>query len=242
MAEVFTPAWVCNKQNNLVDDAWFGSKNSFNNENEDLTWNETLSVAFPTNRTWQDYVNDTRLEVACGEAPYLVSRYDSVTGAKIAIKHRIGLLDRKLRVVDENAKSKEEWIEFAMIAVKNIYGFDFQGDNVLLARENVFYSFIEYYKEHFGETPDESLLQELATVVSWNIWQMDGLKFVVPDSCHKEICVQMSLFGDEEEPDKCRGCLNGHVIEHNGIRCVIMDWEKNKKVKILDFFNGGQLW
>ena len=24
MAEVFTPSWVCNKQNNLVDEKWFG--------------------------------------------------------------------------------------------------------------------------------------------------------------------------------------------------------------------------
>ena len=24
-AEVFTPSWVCNKQNNLVDNAWFGA-------------------------------------------------------------------------------------------------------------------------------------------------------------------------------------------------------------------------
>lgn len=30
MAEVFTPSWVCNAQNNLVDEAWFGRKNVFN--------------------------------------------------------------------------------------------------------------------------------------------------------------------------------------------------------------------
>ena len=33
-AEVFTPSWICNMQNNLVDDAWFGSKYNFNVENE----------------------------------------------------------------------------------------------------------------------------------------------------------------------------------------------------------------
>ena len=26
MAEVFTPSWVCNAQNNLVDSAWFGRR------------------------------------------------------------------------------------------------------------------------------------------------------------------------------------------------------------------------
>lgn len=29
MAEVFTPSWICNKQNNLVDNAWFGRENVF---------------------------------------------------------------------------------------------------------------------------------------------------------------------------------------------------------------------
>ena len=31
-AEVFTPSWICNSQNNLIDDAWFGRKNVFNTE------------------------------------------------------------------------------------------------------------------------------------------------------------------------------------------------------------------
>ena len=25
-AEVFTPSWICNAQNNLIDEAWFGKK------------------------------------------------------------------------------------------------------------------------------------------------------------------------------------------------------------------------
>ena len=29
-AEVFTPSWVCNEQNNLIDEAWFDRKNVFN--------------------------------------------------------------------------------------------------------------------------------------------------------------------------------------------------------------------
>lgn len=36
-AEFFTPSWVCNTQNNLVDNAWFGNEleNQFNIENPD---------------------------------------------------------------------------------------------------------------------------------------------------------------------------------------------------------------
>ena len=29
-AEVFTPSWICNEQNNQVDEAWFGRANVFN--------------------------------------------------------------------------------------------------------------------------------------------------------------------------------------------------------------------
>jgi hypothetical protein len=39
------------------------------------------------------------MEISCGEAPYLVSRYDTVSGNIISVDDRIGLLDRKLRVV-----------------------------------------------------------------------------------------------------------------------------------------------
>lgn len=32
MAEVFTPSWLCNAQNNLVDNSWFGKESIFNKE------------------------------------------------------------------------------------------------------------------------------------------------------------------------------------------------------------------
>lgn len=77
-----------------------------------------------------------RIEVSCGEAPYLVSRYDTVTGDPIELFSRIGLLDRKLRVVTENASNESEWLKWAYRAYESVYGFEFQGDNLLLAREN----------------------------------------------------------------------------------------------------------
>ena len=139
-AEVFTPAWICNKQNDLIDAAWFSGTSPFNIENDDNTWESaTGKIPFPTpdGKTWQDYVKDTRLEMACGEAPYLVSRYGVVSGMDIPIKERIGVLDRKLRVVSENVDNVREWIKWATIAYQNTYGFEWQGDNLLLAREAV---------------------------------------------------------------------------------------------------------
>ena len=104
MAEVFTPSWVCNAQNNLVDEAWFGRKDVFNVEDTaNHTWKaNTDKIEYPKGKTWKDYVRATRMEMTCGEAPYLVSRYDATTGESIPLQERIGLLDRKLRVISEN--------------------------------------------------------------------------------------------------------------------------------------------
>ena len=135
-AEVFTPAWICNKQNNLVDNAWFGRENVFNTETEKGWTTNIEKVTFPDGKTWQDYVKAQRLEITCGEAPYLASRYDTVTGEIISVKNRIGLLDRKLRIVSENNDNEKDWYDWAKEAFKATYGFDWQGDNVLLAREN----------------------------------------------------------------------------------------------------------
>mgnify|MGYP006990132904 CR=1 FL=1 len=47
-------------------------------------------VKFPEGKNWKDYVDSRRLEITCGEAPYLVSRYDTSTGEFIKINKRIG--------------------------------------------------------------------------------------------------------------------------------------------------------
>lgn len=229
-AEVFTPSWVCNAQNNLVDNSWFGKEGAFNTETEKAWITNYEKVLFPEGKTWQGYVKENRLEITCGEAPYLVSRYDTVTGEEIPVRDRIGLLDRKLRVVSENIDSEIEWYEWAEKAFQSIYGYDWQGDNVLLARENLLETFIDYYVEKFEVYPINEYLLKIAEIISWNIWQMDGLKFVVPNSCHKQKPLQMSLFGEEPE-EECLGCKTNNPFKHNGIYCYVMDWETKKKVK-----------
>ena len=239
-AEVFTPSWICNKQNNLIDNAWFGRENVFNFEHE-KTWTTIQEkIEFPTEsgKTWQEYVEANRLEISCGEAPYLVSRYDTVSGNVIPVKERIGLLDRKLRIVSENQDAETDWYSWAKIAVKSIYGYDWQGDNVLLARENLLFTFIDYYKEKFGKQPSKDQLREIAEILSWNIWQMDGLKFVIPNSCHNQTITESFLWGDETHEEFCEGCKKNNRNKHNGIYCYVMDWEKNRKVKFVNLLNG----
>ena len=236
-AEVFTPSWVCNKQNNLIDHAWFGCENVFNTESVN-EWNVIeRPIKFPTcdGKTWQNYILEPRLEIACGEAPYLVSRYDTVTGKSIELFKRIGLLDRKLRVLSENIDNEEEWVIWSYKAFKSVYGYDWQGDNILLARENLLCTFIDYYIQKFKKEPGEELLLNISFIISWNIWQMDGLKFVIPSSCkgRRNDCLQLTLFDETIDSTPCEGCLKNDLLIHTGIYCTIMDWSEDKKIKFI---------
>lgn len=238
MAEVFTPSWVCNAQNNLIDEAWFERKNVFNVEDTTShTWQATAGkIEFPEDKTWKDYVRATRMEITCGEAPYLVSRYDATTGEPIPIVQRIGLLDRKLRVISENVDASGEWLEWAQVAYKNTYGFEWQGDNLLLAREALLWTFIEYYQAKFNKAPMLKSINYIAYIISWNLWQMDGLKGVVPDSCRNGVMEkELTLFGEQEKLVNCLGCQQDDMRKHNGQYCLIRDWKNDKKkIRFID--------
>ena len=239
-AEFFTPSWICNAQNNLIDNAWFERENVFNTETEKGWIANTSKIDFPDGKTWQNYVKENRLEITCGEAPYLVSRYDTVSGEEIPIAERIGLLDRKLRVVSENVDSEPEWLEWAKTAFKSVYGFDWQGDNVLLARENLLRTFIDYYVAKFDNFPIIEYLLEIAEIISWNIWQMDGLKYVVPNSCKAIDEIVYTLFGEERHKELCEGCKTNNPHKHNGIYCKIKDWQTGKTIKFVSLIKGGR--
>lgn len=219
MAEVFTPSWLCNAQNNLIDDAWFGQHEVFNIENDNNSWTAKHVPDIPSGKCWQDYVKDTRLEMTCGEAPYLVSRYDATTGAPIEIGSRIGLLDRKLWTIHHKTPNlaygmskeqkkvvKKKWLRQVYKAYQSIYGYEYQGDNLLLAREALFVSFIEYYqaKWHTGKLPSIGSMQRVAEIISWNIWQMDGLSYGIPGQKPIE-SLNKDLF-PMEVPPKQRFC------------------------------------
>lgn len=238
MAEVFTPSWICNSQNNLVDNSWFGKDFVFNKDillkNGTKSWETTKEkIVFPKGKTWQDYVRDTRLEISCGEAPYLVSRFDTTTGEFIKIENRIGILDRKLRVVNENLDTINEWLNAVETAFKNTYGFEWQGDSLLLAREALLITFIENFTHKFETEPPLDYIQNIAKIISWNIWQMDGLKGVIPNSCKDETIEIPDFFENRTEIKKCKGCEAQNIKLHNGIYCQIMDWDIEKPIKFI---------
>ena len=237
-AEVFTPSWICNNQNNLVDNAWFEKENVFNTENGKTWIVNKDKIEFPNDKTWQDYVISNRMEISCGEAPYLVSRYDTVTGQWIDVNNRIGILDRKLRVVNENVDQESEWVEWVYNAYKATYAFEWQGDSLLIARENMLFTFIAYYVERLSHYPIREYLLEIAKILSWNVFQMDGLKFVIPNSCKPVQKRQLSLFEDDKQVEPCQGCLKGNNEKHTGIYCKIKDWQTGKTIKFVSLLKG----
>ena len=130
-AEVFTPLWVVKKMNDFADVQWFGRKDGI------YKYTDDGRIYFSKQKHWKLYVDARRMEITCGEAPFLATRYDVETGEAIPVEDRIGLLDRKLRAVSENARDIDEWKEWAFRAVQSVYGYELQGDNLLIARVNI---------------------------------------------------------------------------------------------------------
>lgn len=202
--EVFSPAWVCNKMNNALDADWFGalraeeSAGQFTVELPQGWQTVETPVQFPAckGRTpaWVQYVQSRRLEVTCGEAPFLASRYDAATGEMIPVARRIGILDRKLRVVSENVATEDEWRKYAAHAVQSTYGYEYQGDNLLLARVNLLLTYAEHLQARWQRKPTKEELQPIATIISWNLWQMDGLHLSVPGGKPQPEAEQLDIF------------------------------------------------
>lgn len=211
-AEVFTPSWLCNQMNNDLDEVWFGRRDAFNAEctAEDgaKTWTTKAEpVAFPKvkGHGWHAYVEAPRLEITCGEAPFVCSRYDTVTGDELSVPERVGFLDRKLHVVSEKTKTRKEWVRRALDALRASYGFEYQGDNLLIARINVFETFVEHLRARWDGAPAPEELDQAAWIVSWNFWQMNGLTDAVPTN---KMGVEIeSTLGTFEEPEPAQPSL-----------------------------------
>ena len=224
-AEVFTPSWICNKMNNYCDEQWFNRKNVFNIENEDNTWttiNKKIEFDNDSDKEWKRYVDSRRIEITCGEAPYIVSRYDATTGKKLEIHDRIGILDRKLRIVNENTANEEDWLKWARRAYESVYGFEFQGDNLFFARLNLVQTFIDYYAERFSKEPTDKMIDKITNIVSWNLWQMDGLKDTIPFEIPKYEFQQITFYDFFSNIEK---------EESKSVYCKIKDWRANKVIE-----------
>ena len=193
-AEVFTPTWLVEKQNGYVE--------------AEL---EALNL--------EDYIQLRWLEITCGEAPYMVTRYDAVTGEEIPLSERVGFVDRKLQRISREVSDEATFYGHVKKAYRASYGYEYQGDSLLLARENLLATFEDYYLAKTGNQPTLEQKKEIATIISYNVFQMDGLKKISPYSATQEQSQQLSLFSDELE-----------VQEVEESKTQIKDWKKNKMI------------
>ncbi len=197
-AEVFTPTWIVKKMCDHCDSVWAEGKSAAD---------------------WQKYIDLRILEITCGEAPFLVTRYDTTTGEPLPIAERVGMLDRKLQRISKHAADEAEWLKWATRAYESTYGYEFQGDNLLIARINLLVTFCDYLEDRWKRSATDSELGKLANVIAWNLWQMDGLKDTVPVGVPKERDIQLSLFDDDDDPKI-------------SVTCTIYNWSAQKQRRI----------
>ena len=57
--------------------------------------NKAIENTLPNKDNWKEYVKELKLEITCGEAPFIVSRYNPVahTGKLIPLNKRVGFLE-----------------------------------------------------------------------------------------------------------------------------------------------------
>ena len=93
-AEVFTPTWIVKKQNDAVDKNYISD-----------------GIERYASRKW--------LEITCGEAPYVATRFDMESGDSIPIHRRAGFVDRKLARINNEVTDKAEWQRLVELAYKS---------------------------------------------------------------------------------------------------------------------------
>lgn len=178
-AEVFTPTWVVKLQNDAVDG---------NYQNDDL----------------DAYVDRAWLEITCGEGPYITSAYHMESCQPIPTCERVGFLDRKLQRINNEVADKEMWYHLVLKAYQSSYGFEWNGDSLLIARHNLLSTLFDFHREKWVFTPPPPLfVHQIAKIISYNIFQMDGLTLTIP-------------------------------LSDPPITAKIMDWRTNKLVEFRD--------
>ena len=200
--EVFTPPWLVDKQVSIVLD-------------------EIGNISF------ENFIALRWLELACGEGPYIVTRYDSISGDIIPVDTRVGFLDRKLHRIAEQSNTEKEFIKWSKIAYECSYGYELQGDSLLLARENLLLSFCEHYDYKFGKLPTMKVIKQIATIISYNIFQMNGLTKQTPYSDDSKDNIQLNLFDYVNNQEKMGDMFT-----------LVKDW-KNKVLVSMDSISKG---
>ena len=85
-----------------------------------------------------------------------------------------------------------------------------------IARKALLLTFFENYQSRFHEAPSHEDIEGIADIISWNLWQMDGLRGTPPDY---------------PSPGEL---LDHPVPDMFTTYCIIRDWDENKEIKYVD--------
>lgn len=80
----------------------------------------------------------------------------------------------------------------------------------------------------FSKKPSDEQLIEIAKIISWNIWQMDGITMTAPFSERPKNNTQISLFDFDDT-------VNSEV---EAIPCKIYDWRANNSLEFRSMIRG----
>jgi len=130
-----------------------------------------------------------------------------------------------MRVINENVDDETNWLKWTERAFQSVYAYEYQGDNLLIARENLLYTFIENLLHKFNRNPTFKELKRIATIISWNIWQMDGITNTVPLCDKRKWMEQITLFDTLED-----------IPERK--YCKIKDWRSKEIVEYQSLLKG----
>jgi type II restriction enzyme len=158
----------------------------------------------------------------------MTSRYDTITGEYLDIDERVGFLDRKLQRISKEIENEKLWFSMALKAYQTSYGYEYQGDSLLIARENLLNSFIDYYVAKFIHIPETYKIEAIATIISYNVFQMNGLKYTVPIP-EKFISikqdVQLNFFGNKETEDQ-----QLEIVVEEGEEVKVKNWLNDRMI------------
>lgn len=77
-------------------------------------------------------------------------------------------------------------------------------------------TFEEYLRERWKRKPTRAEYEKIANIITWNIWQMDGLTGTTPYGTPEEQFQQMDLFGMFGE--------SGDEDKKKQPRCLVHNW------------------
>ena len=136
----------------------------------------------------------------------------------IPVARRIGILDRKLRVVSENVTTEDEWRKYATHAVQSTYGYEYQGDNLFVGAGQPSADLCGASASPLAAQANRRGAASHRQHHQLEPVQMDGLHLSVPGGKPQSEAEQLDLFS-----------MFGTVEEQiPAVSCKVKNWRSNK--------------